>query len=446
MKIGFSRNDMTPQLGIELSGYYNVRKSDSVHDPLYMNTLVVDDEGKRAVVIVMDTLGCYHMDVADMWVRSAMEASGAEYEACFICHTHTHTGPQFKSYRHPGYPENEQFVADVVKESVAAAVKDLAEVTDVQAGEMETQGIMFVRRMQMKDGHYQTWSSFLNPEILRPASKADETLRMVKILREGREELVLINAQNHPDLIGGTSISADFPGLLRRFFEIQHPGTKAIYYNGCEGQMTPVDYINDSIPHVKGFPRCAYYAEMLHGFCEELYKNLETVKYENGEAVLDGKKAEAGLSYGIKTTRCEAKYYPERVEEAKHIIELHEAGRDDEISPEKRYLRMGITAEAYHIVNLAENEIKYQDLPVRKVSFLGIAFVGMPGEPFCEIGREVRAASKYPVTSVCCQTHIVYGYYPDAAAFDQDGYEPRNSRLKKGVGENLIATAKELLK
>ena len=72
-----------------------------------------------------------------------------------------------------------------------------------------------------------------------------------------------------------------------------------------------------------------------------------------------------------------------------------------------------------------------------------LAFVGFPGEPFCEIGMAIRAASPFPVTCVCCHTNGHVGYLATAAAYDQGGYEPANSKLRKGVGELAQAVAIE---
>ena len=71
--------------------------------------------------------------------------------------------------------------------------------------------------------------------------------------------------------------------------------------------------------------------------------------------------------------------------------------------------------------------------------------MGYPGEPFNEVGKAIRAASPFPVTSVCCQANGNYGYYPTATADDQGGYEPHNTRLLKGVAEQLADSADALL-
>ncbi len=61
------------------------------------------------------------------------------------------------------------------------------------------------------------------------------------------------------------------------------------------------------------------------------------------------------------------------------------------------------------------------------------------------MGKQIRSNSKYPVTNVCCQANGNYGYYPTAEGFDQGGYEAHNTRLLKGIAEQLADTGDALL-
>ena len=79
------------------------------------------------------------------------------------------------------------------------------------------------------------------------------------------------------------------------------------------------------------------------------------------------------------------------------------------------------------------------------ISFGGLAFSGIAGEPFCELGKAIRDNSPFPVTLFCCCTNGAGDYFPTTEAFEQDGYEPRNCRFAKGVGEQLADAAIDLL-
>ena len=73
------------------------------------------------------------------------------------------------------------------------------------------------------------------------------------------------------------------------------------------------------------------------------------------------------------------------------------------------------------------------------------AAAGIPGEPFCEIGKRIRAGSTFPAQFTLGLTNGSQGYYPMQDAFEVQGYEARTSRFKPGVGELLADTALELV-
>lgn len=159
--------------------------------------------------------------------------------------------------------------------------------------------------------------------------------------------------------------------------------------------------------------------------------------------------AEAGLSCSRAFARCKTKRElikadPALLAEAERIIALHESGRDDEIQPQ--YELLPFVSQAYVLRGLEKLELDWVDVPVYAVAFCGVAFLGIGGEPFNEVGKAIRAASPYQTTCVCCLTNGGEGYYATAEAYDQGGYEPRNSRFLKGVAETLTQTGVDLLK
>ena len=71
-----------------------------------------------------------------------------------------------------------------------------------------------------------------------------------------------------------------------------------------------------------------------------------------------------------------------------------------------------------------------------------LAFVGIPGEPFTEIGRRIKAESSTAMTFVCCITNGDYGYFPTANAYQEGGYEAPASIFGLTVAEDLIAAGR----
>ena len=75
----------------------------------------------------------------------------------------------------------------------------------------------------------------------------------------------------------------------------------------------------------------------------------------------------------------------------------------------------------------------------------GFAAAGIGGEPFCQIGKDIKARSSYDAQFVLYLTNGSAGYFPMRDAFNYDGYEARTCKFQPGVGELLTDTAMELL-
>jgi hypothetical protein len=75
-----------------------------------------------------------------------------------------------------------------------------------------------------------------------------------------------------------------------------------------------------------------------------------------------------------------------------------------------------------------------------------VAFVGIPGELFVELGRLIRQQSPFSHTFVVELANDGIGYLPTREALQQGSYEPTSSPLEPGAGEKIAATAIGLLK
>ena len=426
---GFCRMDITPHLGIRLSGYYTARIADGMYDPLYVNAVAFDDGVHKSVILVCDLVGVFG-PAAYTWSVEIAEKVGIPPEALFFTHTHTHTGPVVTSNREPGDPAYDAWLQRRLCDAATLALADCKPVTAILGAEGMTEGLTHVRRYLMKNGTYKTNPPYEDPNIVRPACEADESFRLVRILREGGHEIALVNFQCHPDMIGGTKISADYPGYFRSKLEAERPGVKSVFINGAEGQLVPTDrrYPRKYFP---GSPASAkQYGETLADFVLPAFEKAAPI-------------AEGSVHFGQNTYVATTKWDPARVEEVNHILQLHDAGRDDEIQP--AWLAKELVAEAYKLKRLEAQQLKHVSMVASAIAVGNLAFIGFPGEPFCEIGKALREASPYPMTFICCQTNGHNSYFPTAQSYDEDGYEPRNNQFVKGTGEEFAAKCLELL-
>ena len=421
---GFARLDITPPMGVPLGGSWNARVAVGVHDPLMINAIAFGDGEKSAVLLVADLLGVYGARGYD-WPASIEEELGLPKNSVILCCTHTHTGPTVGA--------DEQYDAWLyrrLKDATAIALADRKPVTDIRWNEARAEGMAFVRRWKLSDGTVMT-----NPAgeyqkmIVAPAGYNDDSMRVIRILREDAPELVIANFQAHPDNIGGEFVSADYPGAFRKQVEAKLENTYCVFIDGCEGQMVIADR---RLPREKSsIQKATTYGIKLADMCLEFLKNTTST-------------GTTGLSFGQLAIDLKTKRDPSRVPEAERIIALHAQGRDLEFAPTQKQANY-MLAESKKIVGLEKTKEDYRSTVVSAISFCGMAFVGIPGEPFNEVGVQIRKNSKFPVTCVMCQANGCHGYYPTAEGYDQGGYESYNTPYVKGTAEQLADTADKLV-
>ena len=423
LKAGFAKLDITGFRGQFVSGYYRGRNAKGVIDPLYITAVAFSDGENTAVLISSDLLGMYGatMGQSDRVANEAAVANGLPEGSVFFHMTHTHTGPGV------GFgddlSEYEVFLKHRIEDVIAIALEDMKPVKGIYgSNDGIVEDTAYVRRLRMKSGKVYTWGKFEDPNIEDYAEEVDKSLRLIKIERENDKEIIIVNFQMHPDTLGGMDYCSDYVGALRNMVEREIPNSRCIFFDGAEGDVTASNYKGPA-PE-KGYEvRTKRLGENIAREAIRIYKDLKALK---------GDKVKIFNEY----YDCPTKRNPAEVPESKRIIELHESGRDAELGHQG--IVNCLVSHAYNILTLEKDKRDTMQLKVSGVRVGDFCFIGMPCEPFCEIGRRVRAHSKFAITCVTCQTNGSVGYIMLAEDFDNGGYEPASTKVKRGSGELLI--------
>ncbi len=440
-KVGFSRVNITPMLGIGLCGYFFDRPADKVLDELELNAIAFDDGQSKAVLLAFDASEINKAN-ADILRKSAADATGLPMEAVFLTSTHTHTAP-FIIFDHPGQLEREyaQFLARKAADATKMALDDLRP-AEISYGTVEAKGISFVRRYRMKDGTAQTNPTVGDPNILEAIGKPDEREHVIRFDREGADTLLLVNFGVHPDTIGGCGISADYPGFLRKTVEQALPGTKCLFVNGAQGDVNHVNPqpvggqsngMHKDFDCPRGYAHARHMGYVLAGGVLQIYEKMTHID--------PGK-----LRFAHKTVQIPAnRPTPEEMPLARLYNDLHNAGKDEEIP----YTGMELTtvvAGAARKVRL-EHGPDFFEIDICGLALGEIAFIGFPGEPFTDISTTIKAADEgYTLVMTFVFANGSEGYFPMRDTYDEGGYESSSSPFKAGVGELLAQEGIELLK
>ena len=447
---GFSRVNVTPPLGIPITGYYKPRFAEGVLDELEVNALALAVDEKQVVLLSADNCG-FSEPVANAYRDHICQVTGLPADCVFLHATHTHTGPNTcPSYEqslvvltedkdNPLLPEYFQFLRRKLADAAIMALNDLKPARMGWAVGSAPK-VAFVRRFRMKDGKVRTNPGVGNPDILHPIGDVDERVNVLRFDRES-DSLVLVNFGNHPDVVGGNLISGDWPTLLRHRLEKALDNVKTIFFNGAQGDVNHVNVnakggdFNDTFHDFDDVDRGYGHARhMGNVVAAAVLQVFDKVNYTDVESLRTLEK-----TFNIPSSMPTA----EEAKEAHIINDLHMAGRDDEIPFEGMELTT-VVAEAARMVRL---EYGPESFPM---NFLGIAIgdvalFGIPGEPFTGVGRGLKEAEGWTLVLPCCLTNGCRGYFPMQDAYDEGGYEARSSSFKAGSAELIIKEGCQLL-
>lgn len=434
MKAGFSRECITPKMGVSVSGYYKKRNAKGVLDDLYVSVASFCDGERKAVILGVDTLVMSSRQ-CDKYRKYIAEKCRMEETGIFINCSHTHTGPSIDVKPledNPGDSEYEEFLLGKMADAAMFAFDDMKDAT-LFAADGKAENISFVRRYKMKNGKTQTNPGVGNTEIDHALGVVNEQVKLLKVVRDGGDDIYIVNFGTHADTIGGEMISGDWPGFVTRTLEKALDGVKCVFLTGAQGDVNHInpnptafdrmglDYDTfDSVP--RSYSHARHMGQVVAGvvlqICEKAVPvNAEKINYETIEVVLPSNQDNS------------------RIEEAERIMKLHLEGRDGELPYEKMELTT-VVAEARRIIALQNGPDSFA-YTLSGLKIGDAVFLGTPGELFTEVGRRIQKSSPFENTFVCCLTNGGDTYFPTSSAYDEGGYEARTSFLKKG-GDNII--------
>lgn len=440
LKVGFAKENINPPMGIPIRGYYVKRFADGILDNLEAIALALKVENVTTLLICIDNCAI-KQELNAEFRKSVSDATGVPAENIILSATHTHTGPSLDRDLNLEIIEN--YIAFVNEKITSAAIRAIADLKNAKMGYGKgvAPNVAFCRRYIMKDGSTKTNPGVNNPDIVKPLREADETVSVIRFDREDADTIVFVNFANHPDVIGGCKISADWPGLLRQTVEKVLDNTKCIFFNGAQGDINhvnvrpkPGDFngmFNDFDDVSRGYDHARYIARVVTGGVLQAYDKVNYI-----DAVSLG-------SIQKKIYISSNKPAPEQLPEAHRIFNLHNEGKDNEL-PYTGMMLTTIVAEATRMVRL-ENAPDAFEMILSAIAIGPVAIIGIPGEPFAGIGAELKKTPGFDMIIPCCLTNGAEGYFPMQDSYDEGGYEARSSRFKAGVAEHIIEEGKKII-
>ncbi len=433
IKVGFAKVDITPPLGACLAGYLSRRDAVGILDSLYASAIAVSDGENRWILISCDLISVGVGQVAEAR-KLIKERIGLSSENVMIHTTHIHTGPigsptSNEQKKFADYCSDNDYLAMLVRKlaDVAQMAADNMKDASVEVGYGEERSISFIRRFRMKDGTVRTNPGIGNPDILEPIGEIDPSVGVIRFkFAEGDDEILIVNFALHSDIVTGNLISADYPGHMRRAVSKQLPSSEVLFINGACGD---INHINPMKP---GTTSGGY------GYAQKVGNILaaEVLKvYQRMTRVTNTPIGSATKIVKVPLRRVSA----EEVDEANKFLTAWQTGE----WKSKDMRGTTAIARAYKTLSLAKSG-GFMEMELQVLALGDLAFVGLPGEVFVDIGNNIKASSPYPNTFISELSNGSYGYFPTSKAFSEGGYESRSSSFTPELEDILVDTALEL--
>ena len=375
--VGFGRADMTPTEPLPIGDPYlgKPKLSTEILDPLLISCVAFSDENDNTVMI-------FHMDLGntrqlEMDARIPIsEELGIPLENIIVASTHTHATPRFDA-DYEGTTAWNNAKPGLMLQAARDAIAD-RKPAQMYTTSIQCENMNFVRHYVMSDGTYagDNFGSFSKAQIVGHTEEADNTLQLIKFVREGGKDVVLANWQGHPHRAnsgGGTVITSDIVGVMRAAME-EETDCLFAYFTGASGNIN-----NGS--RIPGETITADYVE--HGkklaeYAQEAAKDY--VLRENGPVQIIAQDFEATAKHSSKTT----------------------------------------------------------PLPITAFSLGDVAFVTAPYEMFNRNGKAIKSLSPFATTFISCYTNGGFSYIPDEITYNEyNSYEETQCKFAMGTAEEL---------
>ena len=447
---GVARADITPPVGIAHAnwGAQAHERAAGVDLAMWATALALSDGSTTTLLVDLDISGL-RPESATAVRQAIADRTGLSVSHIRIAYTHTHSGPSTSSsggWVKGGVELIEGYLANVAAQAAGVAWEACNRMQPARlAAGSGTSTIAVNRRYVTPDGTVVVGHNWDGP--------VDHEVKVVRIDDLNEQPLaVLVNYACHPIIVGPYNdlITPDYPGVVKRVVE-DAIGAKCLFLQGAAGDVGPVDGCTSRDPltvYRKLGKRLGYAAASVAVDLATTPKQDRYVRTLESGAPLGVFAYEAlpaqevVLRVATKTIQMPLRDYPAfetadaaARQAADELQRLRREGTEDEVRwagmLAKRARSHAERARAYY-------GKAYTELELHALRINDIAIVGMPGEPFVEIGLAVKRGSPFKHTLFSGYSNVGGAYIPMAHAYSVGGYEVDSTPFTREAAQVVI--------
>ncbi len=422
-KAGVARINITPKDHMWMAGYGSRNKiaEGKAHD-LFAKVLAIEDaKGYRLILVTTDLIGLTRAISEDVY-QAVKTQAGIERGQLLLNASHTHCGPVINDNlmdMYPLTPEQRQQVVDYTKNLRVLLTKVILDaVANLKPATLSYGQGDALFAMNRRE---QTPNGVINGK--NPAGPIDHSVPILKVESAGKLLAVAFGYACHNTTQSYYKWCGDYAGYAQIEIEKAHPGTTALFWIGCGGDVNPQPRGTEDLCIKHGKELAMGVSRALKGELKPISGSLSG-RYATVDLKLDGSMTKEKLIAESLSKNFALKTRAERL-----LKMLSETGK--------------ITTN-------------YPHYPVQ-VWKLGeqITWVGLGGEVVMDYALRIRKElPKDRTVWVAGYCNDVMAYIPSKRVLLEGGYEGESSMIYYGlpgkwaepIEESIMAKVHELAK
>lgn len=419
MYAGFSEIDITPPFGTDMPGDFIPHTANGTYGGLFVQAGAFTVGNESVILVSMDILSST-VEYASELRRRIAERTGLSRDRILVAAIHTHTGPalEYDLWLCPARPEIAGVTADKTVECAVEAWNNRIEANTATL-HFENDTYNFNRDFLLSDGTSRMNPSPRDAEIAAPLGEADHSVDVMRVDgKDGRLMGFIVNYANHPDCHGRDkhNFSADYPGYLRRALKAHYgEDVYVLFFNGTAGNINCLDFRNKT--HISYYGDGKNAPEAIgNGLAKDIIDRESEFRSSDNERI------------AVSSELCTVSRRLKTDDDVRWAIGV---ARDVLIKPDSHGTMDRAFAEDYLHDDSGNATL---DVEVHTVILGEWAIVGLPGEIYTYIGKNIKSASPFERTLVFELSNGTVGYIPPRDVIERGVYEAKVARINSQCG------------
>ena len=453
LKIGTSRVDITPPIGMPHANWGSAvhQVAEGIDMNMYCYAMYIESESTNNKIVILDFDLCSMSDEIGDMVRDAVISSlDIPKENIRVCMSHTHAGPPYGrddlngggwitegvELINPYYDSFPAKISKAVNEAVISAVD-----CNVSYGNGRSD-ININRRPADKSGTLFTgrnWSGVVNHSV--------DVIGFDDV--NGDPVATIVGYACHPTILGPENrlLSPDYPGHMRKTVE-EIIGGRCLFFQGAAGNQGPIHtFVGDVEVARKAGKILGLEASKVRMSMDPFEREEKLVEIIPAGADL-GMYEDVAISEPnddllinnayIDLPTMDFPSYEEASEIYNNALEELKKARESGNVEEIKKMVSKVKRANFTRKNSSRSEGGKVNIWIQTIKIGDIILQGLPLEPFIEYGNKIKSLNPNKKVVLSGYSNGIYGYLPTAKAYEEGGYETRNTPLSPESEEIII--------